>query len=198
MLYPLGSRNAAVFVDNLGSWRRCSVTEDPWAKCRILENLCFQCIQRGLFGQVPSHRFILWCSGQGTAGVSFPVSSWNEHSGGVVLPVLRGDIWSERLQSLCPGSTWLCPSLQLTILWGALAQACRGTHLSKEAAVSPRDRSVGTGCPSLSSLGNMDEADISQWWQFPSAVGLLPAAHQQYAYLQLAGDVSCHVDGKTC
>lgn len=70
------------------------------------------------------------------------------------------------------------------------------THLSKEAAVSPRDRSVGTGCPSLSSLGNMDEADISQWWQFPSGVGLLPAAHQQYAYLQLAGNVSCHVDEK--
>lgn len=31
---------------------------------------------------------------------------------------------------------------------------------------------------------------------FPSALGLLPAAHQHYAYLQLAGNGSCHVDGK--
>lgn len=74
VLYPLGSMNVALFVNDFGSWRRCSVTEDPWVRCSILINLCFQCVQSDLFDQAPSFcdaqlRGLPGCPSQSVAGM---------------------------------------------------------------------------------------------------------------------------------
>ena len=64
-------------------------------------------------------------------------------------------------------------------------------------SVASGQECVGAACPSPSSTAWVGEADtVPRGWQFPRGVGVSPAAHQQCAYLQLAGNVSRHVDGK--
>lgn len=66
VLCPSGSRNTAPFCGWFWQLEESSVTEDPWAKGSIPENLCFQCIWSGLFYQAPSRHLILQCWVQGT------------------------------------------------------------------------------------------------------------------------------------